>query len=286
MTLHGPGIIQMIGEAQSTLRRHRQQLPEFLDDLPAQQFLDAVPDQTAWLLTRSIHVLSHQFEGGVIRRKSFSTWILPKMLREVLRLTSIVKATPVKLRAFCAHTDPVAVAWRNIKEYDPVGWSAQLIQASGCGKNVVYERRRQWLAEFDVDIAVPYIFFRDLEVLGRQLRRSRTREALLEALGEGDGEETVRLLGEAADSLRPYVAAGRDCGDIVADAFARQDCAPCHLECVRGLEARACCRDPSWSSPRAVGQVHAPRVDQKVSAPRARPSPQAQASRALVSPPP
>lgn len=157
MTLHGPGIIQMIGEAQSVLKRHREKLPEFLEDLPAQQFLDAVPSQSAWLVLRAIHVLSHWFEGEVVRRKSFSSWILPKMLREVLRLTSIVKVTPEKLRAFCALTDPVAVAWRNVKEYDPAGWMAQLVAASGCGKNVVYVRRRQWLAKYSVDIAVPYI---------------------------------------------------------------------------------------------------------------------------------
>ncbi len=202
MTLHGPGLIQMGGEAQGTFRRHRKKLPDFLEDLPAQQFLDAVPDQTAWMLRRAIHVLSYRFEGEVMRRKSFSTWILPKMLREVLRLTSIVKVTPEKLRAFCALTDPVAVAWRNVEEYDPAGWSAQLIQASGCGKNVVYERRRQWLAEFEIDIAVPYVFFRDLEVLGpNSFAAPETCEALLNALGEGDGDETLRLLREAADSF-------------------------------------------------------------------------------------
>ena len=202
MTLHGPGIIQMIGEAQSALKHHREKLPEFLEDLPAQPFLDAVPDQTAWLLTRAIHVLSHRFEGDVMRRKSFSSWILPKMLREVLRLTSIVQVTPEKLRTFCALTDPVAVAWRNVTEYDPAGWSAQLVQASGCGKNVVYGRRRQWLDEYQVDIAVPYVFFRDLEVLGpNSFAAPETREALLNALGEGDGDETLRLLREAADSF-------------------------------------------------------------------------------------
>ena len=202
MTLHGPGIIQMIGEAQSVLKRHREKLPEFLEDLPAQQFLDAVPSQSAWLVLRAIHVLSHWFEGEVVRRKSFSSWILPKMLREVLRLTSIVKVTPEKLRAFCALTDPVAVAWRNVKEYDPAGWMAQLVAASGCGKNVVYVRRRQWLAKYSVDIAVPYIFLRDLEVLGpNSFAAPETREALLNALGDGDGDETLRLLREAADSF-------------------------------------------------------------------------------------
>ena len=202
MTLHGPGIIQMIGEAQSTLKRHRTKLPDFLEDLPAQQFLDAVPSQSAWLLRRAIHVLSHQFEGEVMRRKSFSIWIVPKMLREVLRLTSIVKVTPEKLRAFRALTDPVAVAWRNVEEYDPAGWVGQLVQASGCGKNVVYERRRQWLTQFEIDIAVPYIFLRDLEILGpNSFAAPETREALLNALGEGDGDETLRLLREAADSF-------------------------------------------------------------------------------------
>jgi hypothetical protein len=202
MTLHGPGIIQMVREAQSALKRHREKLPDFLEYLPAQQFLDAVPDQTAWLLLRAIHVLSHRFEGKVMRRKSFSSWILPKMLRDVLRLTSIVKVTPERLRAFCALTDPVAVAWRNVTEYDPAGWSAQLVAASGCGKNVVYARRLEWLAKFQIDIAVPYVFYRDLEVLGpNSFAAPETRDALLNALGEGDGDETLRVLREAADSF-------------------------------------------------------------------------------------
>jgi hypothetical protein len=202
MTLHGPGILQMIGEAHSVLMSYREKAPEFMDHLPAQQFLETTPSQAAWSLVRAIHVLSHQLEGDVMRRKSFSSWILPKMLREVLRLTSIVKVTPEKLRQFCALTDPLVVTWRNITEYDPSGWSAQLITASGCGKNVVYSRRRQWLAEYHVDIAVPYTFYRDLEVLGpNSFAAPETREAILNALGEGDGDQTLRLLREAADSF-------------------------------------------------------------------------------------
>ena len=94
------------------------------------------------------------------------------------------------------------MAWRNVTEYDPVGWCAQLMAASGCSKNVVYSRRRQWLAEFQVDLAVPYVFFRDLAVLGpNSFAMPATREALLSALGEGDGDETVRLLRGASDSF-------------------------------------------------------------------------------------
>jgi hypothetical protein len=115
---------------------------------------------------------------------------------------TVTHPTPEKLRAFCALIDPVAVAWRNVTEYDPAGWSAPLVEASGCGKNVVYDRRREWLAKFQIDIAVPYVFFRDLEVLGpNSFAAPETRDALLNALGDGDGDETLRLLREAADSF-------------------------------------------------------------------------------------
>ena len=218
-----------------------------------------------------------------MRRKSFSTWILPKMLREVLRLTSIVKVTPENLRAFCALTDPVAVAWRNIKEYDPVGWSAQLVQASGCGKNIVYERQREWLAKFRVDIAVPYVFFRDLEVLGPNsfaAPETSRRPPKVPQLGRRRRDLAPATRGRQL-VLCSHVGAGRDCSDVAADAVASQGRRR-RRECVRGLEADPSCRrDASWSSPRAVGQVRAPRADQEVSAPRARPSPQAQTSQAL-----
>jgi len=76
------------------------------------------------------------------------------------------------------------------------------MEASGCGKNVLYGLRRKWLSKFEIDIAVPYVFFRDLEILGpNSFATPESRDALFTALGAGNGDETVRLLREAADSF-------------------------------------------------------------------------------------
>ena len=48
----------------------------------------------------------------------------------------------------------------------------------------------------------PLYLYRDLEILGpNSFAVPESREALLNALGEGDGDETLRVLREAADSF-------------------------------------------------------------------------------------
>ncbi len=41
---------------------------------------------------------------------------------------------------------------------------SQICETAGCGKTIVYQRRAEWLKKYDVDIAIPFAFYRDLRV--------------------------------------------------------------------------------------------------------------------------
>lgn len=56
-------------------------------------------------------VLSRVAERGHIRRRSFGRWLIPRMLRDVLRLDRIATFTFRDLEKMLEETDPIIVAW-------------------------------------------------------------------------------------------------------------------------------------------------------------------------------
>jgi hypothetical protein len=199
ITLHGPGIMAVIGEARRTLKSRRKQAPNFLESISAKAFLEGTPEQTAWWYERAVYVLSHQLDKGVMRRGSFAKWLVPMMIDGTLRLSSITKCTPEGLRELAQLVDRVVTAWHSVANFDPTGWAGQIAKMAGCNKSTVYERRKTLMAEFNIDIAIPYAFYRDLRYFGpASLTQPENRAALVAALDTGDGAETLRLLEEAA----------------------------------------------------------------------------------------
>src|SRR5208337_4777156 len=70
-----------------------------------------------------------------------------------------------------------------------------------------YERRKVWLAKYNIDIAIPYAFYRDLEFFGpNSLTKPEARAALIAAIGQGVGEDTLRLLEEASANFFAQMA--------------------------------------------------------------------------------
>ncbi len=207
ITAHGPGIMEIIAEARRVLKKRRKHKSTFLDDLPARSFLDGNPEQTAWWFERAVQVLSWQIINGQIRYGSFADWLVPRMIEHVLRLPGIVNCTPEGLRAFLELDDPIAKAWRATAKFEPVGWASQLAEAAGVGKTTVYDRQKEWLPEFNVDIGNPYAFYRDLEFFGpNSFTKPENRAALNTAIGGRDEDETLRLLAEASDNFFAQVA--------------------------------------------------------------------------------
>ena len=207
ITAHGPGIMRIIAAARRFLEKHPCDAPRVLGDLPAKEFLEGTPEQTARWFERACYVLSHKLTNGVRQRKSFAAWLVPQMIRKALRLTSVVRCTPEGLRTFAEIDDPVAKAWHAAEKYDPDGWARQLGTESGVGKTAFYKRRKARLAKYNIDIAIPYAFYRDLEFFGpNSLTKPEARAALIAAIGQGDGEDTLRLLGEASANFFAQMA--------------------------------------------------------------------------------
>jgi hypothetical protein len=203
MTAHGPAIMQIIASAQRALKRHRKEIPTFLEHERTIEFLSGNPQQTARWLEFAIFVLSHRPMHGDMRRGSFAHYLVPKFLDEVLRLRSLVRCTLEGLRAFeKLDDDPVAKAWRELDTYDPHGWAGQLAEATGCKKSKIYEQRATWLVAYNIDIAIPRAFYRDLRTYTPiTFALPGARDALLNARDQGDGGETLRLLSGADTSF-------------------------------------------------------------------------------------
>jgi hypothetical protein len=202
MTAHRPAILEIIGDAKRFLEHCRETFPTFLEHSRAKEFLSKTPEPTARWLEFAVYILSHRPVAGKMRRGSFADYLVPKVIDEVLHLSSIVCCTVDGLRAFEQLPDPVAKAWRETETYDAQGWVARLCQAGRCQKSKVYQLREKWLREFNVDIAIPRAFYRDLLVYApASLMLPEDRDALLNARRERAGPKTLRILDDADRSF-------------------------------------------------------------------------------------
>jgi hypothetical protein len=226
ITIHGRAITEIGKEARRAFNRNRKDAPKFLDDLPAKQFLHGELKQTAWWFERSLRVLTERIVKGVVRRRPLEKWLVPKMINDVLGLPGIVNCTPERLRKLLALDDRVFKEWRASTEFAPVGWedepgefdpvrwARKLAAAAGVAESTVYQRRMVGIREYHVDIRIPYAFYRDLEFFGpHSFTKPENRAALIAAVSDGDGEETLRLLAEASSNFFPQVA------DVVGKAI-------------------------------------------------------------------
>jgi hypothetical protein len=198
MTAHPLAVMEMIGDARRFLMRCRETFPTFLEHSRTKEFLSKTPEPTARWLEFAVYILSHRHVAGKMRRGSFADYLVPKVIDDVLHLSSIVCCTVDGLRAFEQLPDSVAKAWREGETYDAKGWVARLCQAGRCQKSKVYQLRDTWLREFNVDIAIPRAFYRDLLVYApTSLMLPEDRDALLNARSRRDGEKTLRILDDA-----------------------------------------------------------------------------------------
>jgi hypothetical protein len=207
MTAHRPAILEIIGDAKRFLEHCRETFPTFLEHNRAKEFLSKTPEPTARWLEFAVYILSHRSVAGKMQRGSFADYLVPKVLDEVLHLSSIVCCTVGGLRSFEQLADPVAKAWRELETYDAQGWVDRLCQAGGCEKSKVYQLREKWLREFNVDIAIPRAFYRDLLVYApASLMMPEDRDALLNARRRRDGHARRPCTGRPSTRQRPREA--------------------------------------------------------------------------------
>jgi hypothetical protein len=195
VTVHSAGVLTLVGEA---IRRLRQMLPEKPHYFRkfARRFLNEAPRPTVWWLERAVWILSHTTTPDHARQ-SFGSWLLPQMLRDVLRLDTIAKFKAADLQALLQEKDRVVAAWRRTERLED-DWAGALAAAAKCSKAWIYARRKQLLATSSIDIAFPFAFYRDLIFYGpNSLTPPSVRAALNDALARGDADTNLRLRQQA-----------------------------------------------------------------------------------------
>jgi hypothetical protein len=195
VTVHSAGVLTLVGGA---IRRLRQMLPEkprYFRKF-ARRFLNEEPQPTVWWLERAVWILSHTATPDH-SRQSFGSWLIPQMLRDVLRLDSIARFKAADLHALLQGKDRVVTAWRSTEGLED-DWAGALAQAAHCSKAWVYVRRKQLLATYSIDISFPFAFYRDLIFFGpNSLTPPQDRAALNAALVRGDAATNLRLRQQA-----------------------------------------------------------------------------------------
>jgi hypothetical protein len=230
VTAHPPGIISMCKAAQ----RRIEDFPEAWSW--SREFAEGRPEATAWWLERAVVALSCEMDGGRVVRRSFATWLLPKMLGEVTHLGALAKFTRSGFRQLEELDDPVAAAWREIERPKRASLISELIARSKLKRATIYKRRRLWLDQLSIDILVPCGFYRDLLFYGpNSVMEVSERRDMVRAVDRKDGDASVRMLRQAARRfdearravLRPTMEAkpralpvlGRSCSLACADFF-------------------------------------------------------------------
>lgn len=192
VTVHSAGVLTLVGEAIRQLRRLLPEKPQYFGKF-APRFLDQAPRPTVWWLERAVWILSHTTTPDHARQ-SFGSWLLPQMIREVLRLDTIATFTGSDLHALLRKKDHVVAAWRHTERLEDDDWAGALASAGNCSKAWIYERRKQLLAKYKIDIAFPFAFYRDLIFFGpNSLTPPQVRAALNAALARRDAATNLRL---------------------------------------------------------------------------------------------
>ena len=210
VTAHPSGIISICKAAQ-------RRVEEFSGAWSwSREFVEGRPEATAWWLERAVVALSCEMEGTARGRRSFATWLLPRMLGDVTHLRTLAKLTRAGFRRLEELDDPVAAAWREIERPKRGTLISELIARSKLKRAAIYKRRRLWLHRFSIDILVPYGFYRDLLFYGpNSVMEVSERRDMVHAVDHGDGSRSVTLLRQAARRfdearrtvLRPAMAA-------------------------------------------------------------------------------
>jgi hypothetical protein len=196
VTVHSAGILTLVGEARRRLPELLKKHPKYLDAASAQRFLNEKPRPTVWWLERTVGILSHTTTD--FSRRSFGSWLIPEMLREVLKLDTIAGFTTADFDAMLRQDDEVVAAWCNTERVED-DWAGALAQAAGCSKGWVYERRKQLVAQYKIDIKIPCAYYRDLVFFGpNSFTKPKVRAALNAALASGDAATNLRLRQKAA----------------------------------------------------------------------------------------
>jgi hypothetical protein len=195
MTAHSLGIEAIARAAQAKLKA----LPEgneTLDGLRQGKFSEVEPASTIWWLERAVFVLSHWMIDDTVKRSTFARWLVPYLLRDILRLDVVTGFTRQNFQRIFELDDPIAKAW--IAYDGRGGWVQAILKQVKASEATVRNRQAKWREEYGIDIALPFALYRDLLQLGpRSFLSNRERTALLKAENAKDVEAQERIIAKA-----------------------------------------------------------------------------------------
>jgi len=153
---------------------------------------------TAAQLSAASCVLGYDPSADRLMPRSLADWLVRYVLHDVLRLHVIGKFTRQNLDRPSSLEDKVAVAWREPRaEQHGQNYATAIAEATGLSDQTVYDRRRTWLKEYGIDIAIPYRFYADLLSLGSLSTAHPKQRAALLAADTADPDALVRALSSA-----------------------------------------------------------------------------------------
>jgi hypothetical protein len=206
MTAHSEGIVVIATAARSVLKRWRKLGTPFKAPW-VKEFVTEEIKSEVWWLERAILILSQQWKGDAFVQRSFGRWLVPYMIRNVLRLDIIGTFTSNRLHELLALDDDIITVWRH-PDFDPTkGWVEPITALTATSKSTIYERRKEWIEKFGIDIAIPYAFYRDLLFYApNSLTQPEGRSALIDAVQDSRSDATLRFFaGSAADFERQRI---------------------------------------------------------------------------------
>jgi hypothetical protein len=154
ITAHSEGIEAIVAAARRRLKNLIKRDPGLFPSPWRDDFLNNDVRPTDWWLRCAIFVLSHFTHDQELTRGSFAKWLIPHILRRILRMDVIAGFTSEGFHCLDALNDKVAAAWRAAAHSETENWAEVLAKAAKCSRATVYTRRERWLTNFGVDIAL------------------------------------------------------------------------------------------------------------------------------------
>ena len=211
ITLHSLGVKAVVRRARMRLEELIKKDPGLMTRVSPEEFLSGEPQSTVWALEQAIWLLSVEPQKGKIVRRSFADWLVPYVLKDLLRLDVITEFTVEGYEKFLKLKDKIAVAWRKAGPADVNRWAEALAKKANVTVQTVYNRQAAWRKKYGIAIDLPNAFYRDALYFGaNSVSKPKDRAATLAAQSRRDGNALLRLRDEAAldfDRLRAGVGA-------------------------------------------------------------------------------
>jgi hypothetical protein len=194
VVVHPDGLVSMVRAAQRRVAGLISRDERFREH---KSRVDAADPNTVAQLSAASCLLGYHSSADRLERRSLADWLVRYLLHDVLRLDVIGKFTLQDLDCLSRLEDKVAVAWRGVQAKRGENYAKAIAKATSLSDQTVYDRRRAWLKEYGIDIAIPFAFYGDLLSLGSlSTAPSNLRAALLVA-DTADAEAVMRALSSA-----------------------------------------------------------------------------------------